>query len=170
MTARIPGIVQFLPLTLFATYAFWHGAPTDDRWVEAFKLGGLAAVVHLLSVVPRGRPVDRLVLGANLYLLAGGVAAVARQWWFLRYYGALGESAIFLFMLGVGAVATFATEAGFLAVPGAPAATIRRHSLVMLAATLAALAVSFVFRGHTQVSTALPVLALTFLQRELRSR
>lgn len=169
-SSRIPGAVQFLPLMLFGTYAFWHGAPTDDRWVEAFKLGGLAALAHLLIVLPRARPADRLVLGANLYLLAGGLAAFTQQWWFLRYYGTLRESAIFLFMLGVGAVATFGTAAGFLAVPGAPAEKVRRHSLVMLAATTAALAVSFAFRGHTQVSTGLPVLALTLLQRALAER
>jgi hypothetical protein len=166
-SSRIRGAVQFLPLMLFGTYAFWHGAPTDDRWLEAFRLGGLAALAHLLSVWRSGRAADRLALGANLYLLVGGLATLAQQWWLLRFYGALQESGIFLFMLGVGAVASFGTTAGFLTVSGAPA---RRASLVMLAATAAALAVSFVFRGHPQVSTGLPIVVLTLLQRALAAR
>ena len=42
MTARrllgtVAGLVQFLPLSLFATYAFWHGAPINERWLVAFE-------------------------------------------------------------------------------------------------------------------------------------
>jgi tetratricopeptide (TPR) repeat protein len=169
-SSRMPGFVQFLPLIVFATYAFWDGTPTDARWVEAFKLGGLAALGHLFVVLRRGRPADRLILGVNLYLLAGGLAAFTQQWWFLRYYGALKESAIFLFMLGVGAVATFATAAGFLGVADAPPATVRRYSLWMLAATIAALGISFVFHGNTRLSAGVPVAGLAILQRVLAQR
>ena len=87
-------LVQFLPLSLFATYAFWHGTPTNDRWVEAFKLGAVAAAIQLAIVLPRRQPADRLILAANLYLLAGGLAAFTRQWWFLGWYGLVGPSGI----------------------------------------------------------------------------
>ena len=93
-------LVQFFPLSLFATYAFWRGAPTGERWVQAFELAALAAVVQLLILLPQRRPMNRLILGANLYLLIGGAAALAKQWWLLEAYGALRESGIFLSMLG----------------------------------------------------------------------
>jgi len=170
MTDRLPGIVQFLPLSLFAAYAFRHGMPTDDRWVEAFELGAVAAVLQLLLVLRRARPVDRLVLAANLYLIAGGLAGFARQWWVLRLYGTLAESGIFLFVFAVGAVATFTTPTGFLTVEGTRPAQIRRSSLWMLAATLAAFGVSVLFRGDRSVAAVLPIVGLMVAQRMLAAR
>ena len=85
-------LVQFLPLSLFATYASWHGPPADDRWVEAFKLGGISAVIQLGIVLRQRRPADRLMLAANLYLVAGALAAFTRQWWVLGWYGRAGPS------------------------------------------------------------------------------
>jgi hypothetical protein len=82
-------LVQFFPLSLFAAYAFWHGQPTNERWVNAFTLGAVAAAVQLLIVARQPRPLNRLMLGANLYLLVGGAAAIARQWWLLNFYGRL---------------------------------------------------------------------------------
>ena len=170
MRERFLPLVQFLPLSLFATYAFWHGAPTNERWVEAFKLGGIAALVQLAIVLPQRRPADRLILGANLYLVAGGVAAFTRQWWFLGWYGLVGPAGIFMFMFVVGAVTTFATSASFLAVPGAAPARARRYSLVLLAATLAAVVATHVFGSDGTRVAALAVLALALLRRALAAR
>lgn len=110
------------------------------------------------------------MLGANLYLLAGGLAALAQQWWFLSLYGGLQESGIFLSMLVVGLVVTFTTSAGFVAVRGAPPAQVRRHSLWLLAATLLAVGASFLFRGDRTWAAWVPVLGLAVVQRWLRSR
>lgn len=170
MTDWLRRVFQFFPLSLFATYAFWYGAPTDDRWVGAFKLGAVAALVQLLVVLAQRRPANRLILGANLYLLAAGAAAFTQQWWVLRYFGVLRESGIFLFMLGVGLVATFASPAGFVGVATAPAAEIRKASLLMLVATTGAVALAVTFRGDRTWAAAMPVLALAVLQRTLASR
>ena len=112
-------LVQFFPLSLFATYAFWRGVPTNQRWLMAFELAALAAVIQLLILLPQGRPMNRLILGANVYLLIGGAAALARQWWVLDVYSVLRESAIFLGMLGVGC-RDLSTVGGLRAVADAP--------------------------------------------------
>ena len=44
MNHPLRALLQFAPLSLFATYAFWYGAPTPDRWVQAFELGAVAAL------------------------------------------------------------------------------------------------------------------------------
>src|SRR5690606_40738757 len=47
---------------------------------------------HSVAIVlPQPRPVSRLVLSANLYLLLGGLAFFLNQWWFLQLYDALRE-------------------------------------------------------------------------------
>jgi hypothetical protein len=162
-------LIQFFPLSLFAAYAFWHGAPSDARWVEAFQLGALAAFLQLLVVLPQRRPANRLILAANLYLLVGGGAALFHQWWLLSAYDALKESGIFMFMVAVGLVSTFATPAGFVAVVGPPR-DVRSASYWLLAATLLALGVSLIFEGDRTWAAVVPIICLAVLHRLLIHR
>jgi alpha-beta hydrolase superfamily lysophospholipase len=164
------GLAQFLPLSVFATYAFRHGPPTSQRWVEAFELAAVVALIQLVVLLPRRRPINRLILGANLYLLAGGAAAVTRQWWLLDAYGVLRESAIFLSMLVVGVVATLVSPAGYVGADAAPRDEVRWASLWLLEATLVATLVSLAFRGSRTWAAVVPMIALAVLQRALRSR
>lgn len=167
----LPGaLLQFAPLSLFATYAFWSGPPAPDRWVAAFQLGAVAALLQLAIVLRQPRPANRLILGANVYLLVAGAAAFAQQWWVLRAYDALREAGILVSMLGVGLVTTIATRAGFVAVPDAPADAVRRASLWLLGATTLAVAMAFAFRGDRTLAAFLPIFALAMLQRALVAR
>lgn len=166
----LPALVQFLPLSVFASYAFWRGVPDAGRWVEAFQVGAFAAAVELAVLLPRARPTNRLILGANLYLLVGGVAAFAGQWWVLKAYDVLKESGIFVAMLAVGVVTTVATPAGFVALADADGHDVRRASLWLLAATALALAMSIAFRGDRFWAAAGPVTGLALLQRVLARR
>jgi hypothetical protein len=163
-------LLQFFPLSLFAAYAFWNGAPDDARWQRAFELAAIAAIIQLGILVAQHRPVNRLVLAGNIYLLLGGAAFLTRQWWFLRYYDALRETAIFIVMILTGLITMFATREGYAALPDAPRADAMRASLALLAATAAALGLSIVFRGNRYAAAVLPILALAVLQQVLVRR
>lgn len=160
-------LIQFVPLTLFATYAFWDGVPDDARWEVAFKLASLAAVIQLAIVLPQRRPSNRLVLAANLYLLLGGLAFLTQQWWFLRLYDELQESAIFIMMLVVGIVATLATPAGYIGAQGAPVRQVKRTSYWLLLATALALALAVTFRGDRYLAAVYPIIGLAIIHRWL---
>jgi alpha-beta hydrolase superfamily lysophospholipase len=168
--ARLATLVQFFPLSVFATYAFWEGVPTGARWIAAFELAAGAAVLQFALLWPRRGPTNRLVLGVNLYLLTGGAAALTRQWWVLETYGRLQESGIFLFILGVGLVTTVATRAGFVAVVDASAGAARRASLWLAAATLGAAVVAHAFQGRRLWSAVAPMIVLAALQGALAGR
>lgn len=170
MSKWLFALIQFFPLSLFATYAFWHGAPSDDRWIEAFKLGAIAGIIQLAIVFAQPRPVNRLILGGNIYLIAGGLAALSHQWWLLRAYGFLQESAIFLCILLVGMTATFVTPAGFVAVAGAAPNRTRLASYWLILATLLALLAALAFRGNQTWAAVVPIVFLTVLQRVLAHR
>lgn len=163
-------LIQFLPLSLFAMYAFWQGAPDEQRWQHAFQLASVAALVQLAIVLPQPRPVSRLVLAANLYLLLGGLAFFTHQWWFLQLYDALRESAIFIIMLAVGVATTMGSRAGFVAACSLPRAPVVRASLWLLAATALALAVSISYRGDRYLAAVYPIIALAVLHRALLYR
>ena len=47
MPKWIFALIQFLPLSLFATYAFWQGPPDELRWQYAFQFAAVAAVIQL---------------------------------------------------------------------------------------------------------------------------
>jgi predicted MFS family arabinose efflux permease len=163
-------LVQFLPLSLFASYAFWLGAPDGNRWQEAFQLASVAALVQLAIVLPQRRPASRLVLAANLYLLLGGLAFFTQQWWFLQLYDSLRESAIFMLMLAVGIVTTFGSRAGFVATCSVPRPSVIRASAWLLAATAVALVISMEYRGDRYLAAVYPIIGLAVLQRVLLHR
>lgn len=126
---------------------------------------------HSVAIVlPQPRPVSRLVLSANLYLLLGGLAFFLNQWWFLQLYDALRESAIFIIMLGVGVTTTLGSRAGFVAARSAPRTPVVRASLWLLAATALALLVSINYRGDRYLAAVYPIVSLAVLNRVLLYR
>lgn len=159
-------LVGFIALAVFGAYAF-AGPPSDQRWVAAFKLGAALAVMELLYLWWRSLPANRLILGANLWLLAGGLAAATQQWWLLLGYQRWGEASLFVAMLVVGLAATLGSRAGFVGAAGPPH-KVRRASLALLAAVAGALATAVAFRGDAKLAAVLPVIGLSWLNRALR--
>ena len=160
-------LVGFLALAFFAYLAFGRGHPTDESFVFAFKVSGVVAAVELALLLARATPANRLILGANIWLIAGSVAAFFEQWWWLRFYQQFGEASLFVSMLLVGLVSTFSSSAGFIAKRG-PSPSVLRASLVLLAAVACALAVAIYFRGNVKYAAVIPVIALSWLNRLLR--
>ncbi len=160
-------LLGFLALALFAYLAFSAGTPSDERFVFAFKVSGCVALAELAVLFSRAAPANRLIVGANLWLVAGGIAAFAEQWWWLEGYQRLGESGLFISMLLVGLATTAGSSVGFVGAQGE-----RRRvlvgSVVLLAAVLAALAASVRFRGTVQWAAVVPVIALSWVNRLLK--
>lgn len=170
MPRWIFALIQFVPLSLFATYAFWSGAPDEQRWEVAFKLASVAALIQLIIILPQSRPANRLVLAANCYLLLGGLAFLTHQWWYLRLYDLLRESAIFILMLAVGVATTFASRAGYIGVADSPRRFVMRASVALLLATAVALVLSVIFRGDRYLAAVWPIVGLAVVQRFLAHR
>lgn len=170
MPKWIFALIQFVPLSLFASYAFWNGVPDEHRWEIAFKLASIAALLQLVVILPQSRPANRLVLAANLYLLLGGLAFLTHQWWYLKLYDVLRESAIFVLMLAVGTVTTLASRAGYIGVAAGSRRLVIQASLALLLATIVALVLSVVFRGDRYLAAVAPIVGLAVLQRFLAHR
>jgi hypothetical protein len=163
MSKWIFALIQFFPLSTFATFAFWNGTPSNDRWLEAFQLGALLGLIQLAILVPQKNPLNRLVLAGNIYLIFGGLAAFFHQWWYLKLYDSLRESAIILLMVIVGSVTTFVSSSGFIAVKGSA----RKLSIFLLVATLSMLPFAIIFEGNRTYAAILPIIFLAMLQRYL---
>lgn len=163
MNKWIFALVQFFPLSSFAMFAFWSGPPSSERWLEAFKLGALLGIVQLAILLPQKKPLNRLVLAGNLYLIMGGIAVYLQQWWLIKLYDVLRESAIILLMTIVGCLTTFMSASGFIAVNNSP----RKFSIYLLLATASMIPFSVIFEGNRLYAVVLPVIFLAILQRYL---
>ena len=165
--AVIEYLLGFLALAVFAAMAFGTGASDDSRTVLAFKVASSIAVVELMVLYMRPQPANRLIVGANLWLLAGGLAAFTQQWWWLKGYQRLGESSLFISLLVVGVATTLFSPAGFVAANGKKS-QVRVASLMLLIGVAVALAASAYFKGNVKFAAVLPVIALSWLNRFLR--
>jgi len=167
VVALLEYLLGFLALAVFAAYAFGAGPPSDARWIAAFKLGGALAAIELAVLLRRADPANRLILGANLWLMLGGAAALLQQWWWLQAYQRVGEAGLFVCMLLVGAVATLASPAGFVAQAGDPRRVLRASWVLILCVT-AALGCALAFRGDVKLAAVAPVITLSWVGRALR--
>ena len=89
-------LIGFIALAFFAYLAFGRGQTTDESFVYAFKASSLLAIGELAFLLARTAPANRLILGANLWLIAGGAAGFTEQWWWLRVYQQFGEASLFV--------------------------------------------------------------------------
>lgn len=166
-------LIQFLPLSTFATYAYWFGEPSNARWVDAFKMGATLAIIQLALMLyfARRSPLNRLVLAANLYLIVGGIACVMQWWDFMSFYATAMESAILGLMVVVGIVSTIFSQHGFIGINiEAQQQFIRRYSAVLLASTLIAFVVSLIFRGDRTYAAVIPIICLAVILQLLKHR
>lgn len=154
-----------IPVMIFVTYGHNGGEPSFDRWVEAFQLGSLAAVVHLVFLATRQEPLNRIVLGGNIYLLAGGIAFISNQVWFLESLDHLQETGLMIAITIVGVLSTIFMQNGFIGVGSADKRGILIFSLCLLAVTVLALVVTMPFRGNPFVAGFLPIVGLIALQK-----
>jgi hypothetical protein len=142
LLAVIEYLLGFLALAFFAFLAFGLPNPTDDRLLFAFKAATPVAIAELAFLCWRPAPANRLILGANLWLVAGGLAAWTQQWWWLRGYQQLSE---------VG-----------------PRRPVVWASICLMLAVGIALVAAVHFRGNVKLAAVVPVIALSWLNRLLR--
>ena len=167
LLAILEYLLGFLALAIFAAVAFGKGAPSDEHMVFAFKVSAGVALAELVVLMSRPTPGNRLILGANLWLIAGGAAGFTEQWWWLKGYQRLGEASLFVSMLLVGLLTTAFSPIGFIAASGTHSRVILA-SVVLLGAVAIALAVSVHYRGDVRLAAVIPIIALSWLYRLLK--
>jgi hypothetical protein len=161
-------LLGFLALATFAMIAFGTGAPDVATWRRAFLIGGTVAVLELGVLFAMAKPANRLVVAANVYLAAGGLAFALQQWWFLKGYERFGLSGILLAMLVVGVVTTFASRAGFVGMH-APQSLIRRASYILLGFVLLGLVCAQAFPSVDKGAGIVIITVLAYSYRAMRN-
>jgi len=152
----------FLPLVLFLAWASAEPEPGPERWTAAYRLAAVPALGVLAAAARARAPGDRVVLGANAYLVAGGALAWVAPDALGIFGGELRESGLLLAILAVGAATMLFSRHGYARVdPSGP----RLASAALLAVTGAAALFSFRFRGDRFLAGTLPLAALLVASR-----
>ena len=170
VVAIVGFFVQFLPLSLFASYAFADANQTPRRWLEAYALGSGLAVIRIGFSFWRRTPVNPLVLGTDLYLFFGLVTCLTQESWLIAVLSTSQAMGFLVTVFVAGAIATKVSVRGFVFAESSNHEAVVRASLILLVITGAAIGISFIFRGDTFCSGVLPVLSIAVSQRALRKR
>lgn len=91
-------ILEVLPLSVFLLYIRNIDTQNLENWEAPFVLTGLLALVVIILFLYRKLLFNRIFLGINVYLLSGGLAFVAHQWWLNRIYNNLQASGMLLWV------------------------------------------------------------------------
>jgi hypothetical protein len=160
-------ILEGLPSILFL--ALWQSNVKFAGWAGA----ALAAIV-LIGFRLFRLPYNPIVLGINVHLLIVTPLIVT-----LFYLGAQGlgrmlfassHRGVLVTVFLVGCALTLFSRRGFIGIEGLPDPRRWAYSLVLLAASIAAIAWSFTSRGGVLVAIAIPLMVLFGLRRLLIAR
>ena len=163
-------IIQLTPLYLFFGYAVWTGEADNSRWIIAYKISSIAALLGFIVLIVKPRPANRFILAIYTYLILGGLAAYSHQWWLLRIYKEHREAALIMTVLVIGIFSTLFSKGGFLGVVTSCQLSRAKASSTLLITTLCCLAFSINFTGNTLLAGYLPFMLLLFVQRYLSNK
>lgn len=154
--------LQYLPLTVFLLIGYGGGDESIENWMVAWKISCLLSMAAVSIVKYFNIQMDWIFFSANLFLLIGGVLA-----WFgfgaaLSIYGGMFRGvALFSIMSVVGLLATFCLSNGYINTEG-DRSIVRSRSLMLLAATVAAGLISYVFRENRLMEGVVPFTCVYF--------
>lgn len=164
--------LEFVPLILYFTFS--RAATADNagrQWEIAFIFSGVLSVVTL-SVLMRHQPyiLNRVMLGANLFLISGAVAVLLRVSPLLDLYWRINPVPLFVWIVGVGLAASIFSPHGFVGLPDPDRKRRHRHSALLMASAGVALGISVFFRGQIVYADILPFIGLFIVNDRLQSR
>lgn len=165
----VSGVLEGAPSILFL--ALWRS--NIDGEVAGWIGSGLAAAL-LIGFRLRRVPYNPLLLGINFHLVVMTPLVVSLFRLGMpetaRFLLDTAESGVLVAILAVGCGLTAFAPRGFIGAEGLPAATRRAYSLLLLAATAAAIPWSIVNAGSTLLSIGVPLMGLFALRRFLMAR
>lgn len=162
--------LSFIPIFAFLIYARVKEllGSCNVGWQEPFYIGALLAIVLSTLQYYTGLILDRLMIGANLFLVLSAFFFLFQINPCLSFLGAYKGPSFIAAVLLVGILSTFFTRYGFIGCTG-DRDKIRHASLLLVIATLAALSWAFIFNQQgLLISAAIPFIALRMLNEYLK--
>lgn len=160
--------LQFMPIVGFMRYMrMQQMAPAS--WEAAFTFGGLLSVGAIAISIQQKSIMDRLFLGANVFLMLGASAFLFHLPAILKWYSTSHGGPFFTCIAAIGLITTFFTKTGFVDKKGLSKDAVRYGSILLLAATFVALIWSIQNASQgIMVAVVAPFIVLKFIQRQMK--
>ena len=166
-------LLSFIPIFTFVIYARIKNlfSSCSVAWQEPFYIGGMLAIVLTTLQVFAGIILDRLMLGANLFLVLSSFFFLFQINPCISILGAYKGPSFIAAVLLVGLLTTFFTPAGFIGSSSLHKKQIRFSSYILLGATVAAFIWSLVFNeSGLLISAIFPFIMLRIFSEHLKKR
>jgi hypothetical protein len=151
--------VEALPLAVFLIYMAVADPRAQAEWRTPYYAATLLAIAGTVLLLRMRATLNRIYLGIALYFVSGTVALLTRWPWINEEYGRLEGTAMLYWVLATGVYFTLFSARGFTGVD-APPRTVRNSSLLLLAITFVATAISYGYVGNRLLSSFLPFIAV----------
>ena len=155
--------IQFFPIALFLYTSRKYG------WDTGFQLGGLVAIIEFVILIAMRIQISRLIAGANLFLVFGGVSFFFKIKQLLTLLSSLMEAALFISVLIVLIVTTAFTKTG--AFEKGQGKNITKFSIFLILFAVCCIGWFFYFQGNIKIAGTVPFVCLIgvkyYLQRKI---
>jgi hypothetical protein len=170
MLHKILSLLQFIPLTIFLLLAKKYDM-TGEAWSIAFQWGAVVAFLQLAILLPiLKEKCHRLICGANLFLIFGGIAFYCNYQGLLTILNDARESLLFgcVAIICVLSIAFFKT--GVFEIQYVNQQQQKRFSYIFLCLVIGAFIWSFWYRGDALWAGTMPFIVLLMSKRYLERR
>jgi len=163
-------LLQLLPVLSLAFPFILQGKVDLSRAGSGFLLGAALALV-VSGVVWRGKHLfNPILVGANLWLVAGALALNLPLAPLASGLIALQATGLFVGAFCVGVVATLVSPHGYVGARSDDARWIRRASLALLSLTAAIVGWAWLFRHNVRLGGGLPFIVINVARRLITRR
>lgn len=172
MDKRQLKFLEFVPLILYFTFVRAADADSAGRqWEIAFLIGGVLSGATLFVLVRRNTYIlNRVMLGAHLFLISGAVAVILRFVPLLDIYQRFNPAPMFVWVIAVGIATSLFSLHGFVGSRTSNRKAKQLNSALLLAAAVLALGISWFFMGNLFYADILPFIGLFMVHDQLQSR
>ena len=164
------GIIEAIPLPIFLIYAGFIDQSIPQNWQGPYLTSSVAALLTTTLLILNKVPLNRLIIGINVYLITGSFILVTEQVWLNQLYGKMEAAGMLAVIIIVGVVSLLLSPAGFIGIKSQDRKKVIMFSLYLLVVAQVAFLVSFYFQGNKMYSEYVPFIALFAIQGILKSK
>jgi len=169
LNTKYLNIIEFLPISAFGIIVRLTGEDSVN-WKLAFIIGGCFAAVEKALLMVKRFPLDRILLGTDVFLIIGGLGYFFNISIILNIYLFLFHATLFASLLIIGVVTTLFTKRGFIGAKHQKRNRVIIFSLYLLGAGVVAFLISFTFRGDYILAGVVPFTGMLVINRILAKK
>ncbi|VAW90093.1 hypothetical protein MNBD_GAMMA17-1629 [hydrothermal vent metagenome] len=160
---------EILPLPLFLVYAELIDKGISAQWLGPYLLSSLLAIIISSYLIKEKSPLNRVILGINLYLCSGALGLLFNFTWLNHFYGEV-EAAGMLFWVLITCFASLFHSKGLFSPPQANHKKPTKEALAFVSIVLTACLVSVSFQGNRFIAEIIPFILVFTSYNILRNK